>query len=106
MKEGNSMLIPFDFQKGNKAAGCEDAPPVTNEKFSVICDGLGGSGSIKHRIIEKDSTTPVNRTSGYLGSRIVAESVVSYYTQNYSQLEEVIFQKLDFKYAVENFLAA
>lgn len=100
------MLIPFEFQKGNKAAGCEDAPPVTNEKFSVICDGLGGSGSIKHQIIEKDSTIPVNRTSGYLGSRIVAESVVSYYTQNYSQLEEAISQKLNFQYAVENFLAA
>lgn len=44
------MMFPFSFQKGNKTAGCEDAPPVSNIRFSVVCDGLGGAGSTKHKV--------------------------------------------------------
>ena len=56
------MMLPFSFQKGNKAAGCEDAPPVSNIKFSVVCDGLGGAGSTKHKV--EEAGTVVMRTSG------------------------------------------
>lgn len=98
------MIVPFQFQRGNKIAGCEDAPPLTNEKFSIICDGLGGSGSIKHQIIENGSNTPVNRTSGFLGSRIVSESVESYYSKNYSQLAIALAQGHDFNRVATNFL--
>ena len=64
------MLTPFNFQIGNKPAGCEDAPPIANTKWLIICDGLGGSGATKHQIIEDGE--PITRTSGYCGSRIVA----------------------------------
>lgn len=99
------MIVPFQFQRGNKVAGCEDAPPLTNEKYSIVCDGLGGSGSIKHQITENGSNTPVNRTSGFLGSRIVSESVESYYLHNYSQLAIAIAQGHDINCVVTNFLA-
>lgn len=81
-------MIPFSFQKGNKSAGCEDAPPIANDCFSVVCDGLGGAGSTKHSIIEDGATTVSTRTSGYLGSRIVAECVKSYYADNYDLLSK------------------
>ena len=58
-------MFPFSFQKGNKTAGCEDAPPVSNIRFSVVCDGLGGAGSTKHKV--EEAGTVVMRTSGYPG---------------------------------------
>ena len=81
-------MIPFSFQKGNKSAGCEDAPPIANERFSVVCDGLGGAGSTKHSIVEDGSVTVSTRTSAYLGSRIVAECVRSYYLEKYDILSK------------------
>lgn len=79
-------MIPFSFQKGNKAAGCEDAPPIANLAYSVVCDGLGGAGSTKHTVHEEMSEVPVVRTSGYLGSRIVCSCVDAYYSQNINEL--------------------
>lgn len=67
------MLIPFCFQKGFKATGCEDAPPIAAEHWAIVCDGLGGSGATKHNIIENGE--PSVRTSGYIGSRLVADAV-------------------------------
>ena len=84
-------MLPFSFQKGNKSAGCEDAPPVANAKYSVVCDGLGGAGSTKHKV-EEAGTTAL-RTSGYLGSRVVADSVVSFYKSNYELFENVLFEQ-------------
>ena len=63
-------MLPFSFQKGNKAAGCEDAPPVSNIRFSVVCDGLGGAGSTKYKV--EEAGIPVMRTSAYLGARVLA----------------------------------
>lgn len=82
------MMLPFSFQKGNKAAGCEDAPPVAEVSYSVVCDGLGGSGSTKHQVNENGLTTV--RTSGYLGSRIVCDSVTNFYRQNYMRIADAI----------------
>ena len=83
------MMLPFSFQKGNKAAGCEDAPPVSNIKFSVVCDGLGGAGSTKHKV--EEAGTVVMRTSGYLGSRVVADSVTDFYDVNYERIANILF---------------
>lgn len=79
-------MIPFSFQKGNKAAGCEDAPPIANLAYSVVCDGLGGAGSTKHTVLEGVPEKPVVRTSGYLGSRIVCDCVNTYYAQSVTGL--------------------
>lgn len=66
-------VIPFQFQKSNKGNVCEDAEPYTSKKWSIVCDGLGGSGATKHNV-EIDGEKLV-RTSGYLGSRLAAEAV-------------------------------
>lgn len=89
-------MLPFSFQKGNKSAGCEDAPPVSEVKYSVVCDGLGGSGSTKHQVNENG--LPKIRTSGYLGSRIVSDSVADFYKINYERIAKVLgesTEKLD-----------
>ena len=83
------MMFPFSFQKGNKTAGCEDAPPVSNIRFSVVCDGLGGAGSTKHKV--EEAGTVVMRTSGYLGSRVVADSVTDFYDVNYERIANILF---------------
>lgn len=72
-------MIPFMFQKGNKSAGCEDSPPVATSHYSIVCDGLGGSGNTKHEVFENGNVEPVKRTSAYLGSRIVANCVDKFY---------------------------
>lgn len=72
-------MIPFMFQKGNKSAGCEDAPPVATLHYSIVCDGLGGSGNTKHDVFEAGNETPTKRTSAYLGSRIVSDCVENFY---------------------------
>lgn len=83
------MMFPFSFQKGNKTVGCEDAPPVSNIRFSVVCDGLGGAGSTKHKV--EEAGTVVMRTSGYLGSRVVADSVTDFYDVNYERIANILF---------------
>ena len=86
-------MLPFSFQKGNKAAGCEDAPPIADVRYSVVCDGLGGSGSTKHEVLEDG--LPKARTSGYLGSRIVCDSVNVFYEQNYERLTLAMYDGLN-----------
>lgn len=81
-----SAMIPFSFQKGNKIAGCEDAPPIANFTYSVVCDGLGGAGSTKHTVLMDGFEAPSVRTSGYLGARIVSSCVDTYYAQNAASL--------------------
>lgn len=83
-------MLPFSFQKGNKSAGCEDAPPIATDRYSVVCDGLGGAGSTKHKVEEVG--LPVMRTSGYLGSRVVADSVTAFYENNYDLFKTAVFE--------------
>lgn len=92
------MNIPFSFQKGNKVTGCEDASPITCSMYSVVCDGLGGAGSTKHIILEEGTETPVTRTSGYLGSRIVSNCVEKYY----SEKAEALFSESNNENKIEN----
>lgn len=82
-------MLPFSFQKGNKSAGCEDAPPVANDRYSVVCDGLGGAGSTKHKV--EEAGLSAMRTSGYLGSRVVANSVTAFYENNYDLFKAAVF---------------
>lgn len=88
--KGGSMMQPFSFQKGNKVSGCEDSPPIAKKQYSIVCDGLGGSGSTKHSIKENGQT--VLRTSGYLGSRIVSDIIDVFYDTNYSVFQDAVSQ--------------
>lgn len=83
-------MYPFSFQKGNKAAGCEDAPPVARAGYSIVCDGLGGAGSTKHAIFEVETQKTVTRTSGYLGSRIVCDCVSTFFENNFAAIARSI----------------
>lgn len=86
-------MLPFSFQKGHKSSGCEDAPPVANVRYSIVCDGLGGAGSTKHKVEEAGVSTM--RTSGYLGSRVVANSVSAFYETNYERIARVVLKSND-----------
>lgn len=50
----------------------EDAPPEANEKFLIVCDGLGGTGQTKHKIGDQYFT------SAYIGSRCVSDAAKKY----------------------------
>lgn len=73
------MMLPFSFQKGNKAAGCEDAPPVSNIKFSVVCDGLGGAGSTKHKVTP--NKTPWDEIGLELDNTIRVDTDYTFYNE-------------------------
>lgn len=60
----------------------QDAPPVANDKFLVVCDGLGGDGSARH-IMESDGQGP---KSAFLGSRKLSEICVEFFEENYEAL--------------------
>ncbi len=82
---------PFQFQIGNKDGGCEDAPPVAEACYSIVCDGLGGAGSTKYPVQEDGGT--VNRTSAYLGARIVSAAVECYFKENREFLEQYLRER-------------
>ncbi len=86
------MIFPFCFQLGNKPAGCEDAPPAATASYTVVCDGLGGSGATKHPVHEEGADEPVLRTSGYLGSRVVCDCVERFYAENYERIRDAVVQ--------------
>lgn len=60
----------------------QDAPPVANDKFLVVCDGLGAAGSAKH--LEK--RTGEKKASAYWGSRILSATCVDFFNENYDAL--------------------
>lgn len=60
----------------------QDAPPVANDKFIIICDGLGGDGSAKH-IIGLNGET---QKSAYIGSRLLANICTEFFADNYEAL--------------------
>ena len=69
-------MIPFSFQKEHKIGKCEDAEPVAEPHYSIVCDGLGGAGLTVH-------TDPKGNkhTSAYLGSRIVRDCVLDFFSK-------------------------
>lgn len=62
----------------------QDAPPIANDKFLVVCDGLGGDGSAKH--ITKPEEEPYKNKSAYLGSRQLSKICEDFFEENYEAL--------------------
>ena len=60
----------------------EDAPAVSDEKYLVVCDGLGAGGQNKHTINGE------THTSAYYGSRLLSQICSEYYKENYDVILE------------------
>lgn len=86
MESKPHILYPFSFQKEIKPGFCEDAPPVATDRYAIVCDGLGGAGHTKHSLPDEENPgTVTERTSAYLGSRIVAERVERFFTEHWEE---------------------
>ena len=60
----------------------QDAPPIANNKFLVVCDGLGGDGSARH-IMDLEG---LGQKSAFLGSRKLSEICSEFFEENYESL--------------------
>lgn len=60
----------------------QDAPPIANDKFLIVCDGLGAAGSARHIINSDDQ----GQKSAFLGSRKLSEICVDFFEENYEAL--------------------
>lgn len=86
MESKPHILYPFSFQKEIKSGFCEDAPPVATDRYAIVCDGLGGAGHTKHSLPDEENPgTVTERTSAYLGSRIVAERVERFFAEHWEE---------------------
>lgn len=86
MESKPHILYPFSFQKEIKPGFCEDAPPVATDRYAIVCDGLGGAGHTKHLLPDEENPGAVTeRTSAYLGSRIVAERVERFFAEHWEE---------------------
>lgn len=72
----------------------EDAPAVSEEKYLVVCDGLGAGGQNKHTINGE------THTSAYYGSRLLSQICSEYYKENY----DVILENLKNKEALSRII--
>ena len=97
-------MIPFSFQKSNKGDECEDALPIADERYSIVCDGVGASGLTKHCLNDKKTGTQVRHTSAYLGSRIVCNSVNDYYNYNLEEFNRTLLNCDSVKEVIEKFV--
>lgn len=80
--------VPLDGQE-------QDAPPIANDKFLVVCDGLGGDGSAKH--ITASEEKPHENKSAYIGSRKLSNICEEFFEDNY----EAFFSTSDIKNCIE-----
>lgn len=62
----------------------QDAPPISNDRFLIICDGLGGDGSAKHH--NKKAKELYENKSAYLGSRELSKICEDFFEKNYDAL--------------------
>ena len=86
MESKPHILYPFLFQKEIKPGFCEDAPPVATDRYAIVCDGLGGAGHTKHSLPDEENPgTATERTSAYLGSRIVADRVERFFEEHWEE---------------------
>ncbi len=86
MESKPHILYPFSFQKEIKPGFCEDAPPVATDRYAIVCDGLGGAGHTKHLLPDEENPgTVTERTSAYLGSRIVADRVEQFFAEHWEE---------------------
>lgn len=58
----------------------QDAQPVADDRYMVVCDGLGGDGGTVHCVGGSESEC---RKSAYIGSRKVSQIVSDFYSRNY-----------------------
>ena len=65
----------------------EDAPAVSNDKYLIVCDGLGAGGQNKHTINGE------THTSAYYGSRLLSQICSDYYDENYDAILESLKDK-------------
>lgn len=72
-------MIPFSLQRGNKAGGCEDAPPLAASQYLVVCDGVGASGMTKHTSPYSNGDLSGTHTSAYFGARIVSKAAEKFF---------------------------
>lgn len=72
-------MIPFSLQRGNKAGGCEDAPPLASSQYLVVCDGVGASGMTKHASPYSTGDLSGTHTSAYFGARIVSKAAEQFF---------------------------
>lgn len=72
-------MIPFSLQRGNKAGGCEDAPPLASSQHLVVCDGVGASGMTKHTSPYSTGDLSGTHTSAYFGARIVSKAAEQFF---------------------------
>ena len=99
-----TTITTFQFQKGNKLE-CEDAPPVVSEQYAIVCDGLGGSGSHKHRCCSPNSDEETIHSSAFLGARIVSNYVSTFY--QHANILELFSDNLSVRQcAVQNFVTS
>jgi len=57
----------------------EDAPAYADDRFLIVCDGLGGGGQNTYQI------DGVKRTSAYLGSRRISLACQEYFSAHYEE---------------------
>lgn len=74
----------------------EDAPPVAQDDVLIICDGMGGTGLIKHKYNDKI------RTSAYLGSRFTSNIAKEFISSHKEKLFSDNLDKtmIDFKHYI------
>lgn len=73
----------------------QDSEPISNDKCLIVCDGLGGDGSSRHKV---NNDTHHLEKSAYLGSREVSRLCQAFFSSHYdallnpSELSEAISQ--------------
>ena len=80
-------MLTYAIQKSAKGLECEDAKPVSTEAYSIVCDGLGGSGG---RIL---SLGEEKHTSAYFGARFVSAAVEEYFASEKEEIERIVHDR-------------
>lgn len=76
-----NQIINYKF---DKPLHNEDAPAISNEKYLIVCDGLGAGGQNKHTINGE------THSSAYFGSRLLSKICDGFYKENYDAIFDSI----------------
>lgn len=80
-------MVPFSIQKTSKGLECEDSQPIATVDYSIVCDGLGGSGG---------KTVSINgetHTNAWFGARIVSSLVERFYLSHKEEIAQIASEK-------------
>ena len=72
----------------------EDAPAISNERYLIVCDGLGAGGQNKHTINGE------THSSAYFGSRLLSKICDEFYKENYDAIFDSIQNKENLSHIV------